>query len=251
MKINLTPYLRLDAAVLSASGVSFVVGAAIASYVTMRNLKAKYEKRADEEIAQVREYYKVVRKEGDLYSDPVALLESKIDELGYDSITADVDGDISNAEDVEEEYQGPRFELQPKGYHDEVVKTQSIFDQQVTEKEASVDDEDEELIYVISRAAFLSNETDYEQVAITYFEGDDVFVDNNDQIIDRIDLLLGEETPPFGKHSNDNNIVYIRNENFEAEFEVTRSKGSYTSEVLGFNPEDITPPIKKFRRLDE
>ena len=238
MKIDLTPYLRLDAVVLSASGVSFVVGAAIASYVTMRNLKTKYEKMADDEIAQVREYYKVVRKEGDLYSDPVALLESKIDELGYDSFTADVDGDVSV---VEDEYQGPRVEIQ----------SQSIFDQQVTEKEASVDDEDDEPIYIISRAAFLSNETDYDQSSITYFEGDDIFADNHDQIIDNIDLLIGEETPQFGKHSNDNNLVYIRNENFETEFEVTRSKGSYTSEVLGYNPEDITPPVKKFRRLDE
>lgn len=104
--------------------------------------------------------------------------------------------------------------------------------------------------YVISEEEFLANDEGFSQYQMTYYEGDDVLTDEHERTIDAVDELLGiENLSRFGHGSKDKNLVYIRNEQKLAEYEVARSRGKYSVEVLGFEEEDDRKP-RKFRDDD-
>jgi hypothetical protein len=90
--------------------------------------------------------------------------------------------------------------------------------------------------YVIGVDEYMSTEVGYDQVSLTYYEGDDVVVDITDTIvtINRVEETIGRDNlTRFGELSEDDNVVYIRCEKFNMDFEVTRSMGKYSVEVQG------------------
>lgn len=133
---------------------------------------------------------------------------------------------------------------------EEEIITMNVF----TEQHASGHDRnkrDRDRPYIISHDEFYNGDEDYQQNTLTYFEGDDVLVDERDQPIRHLSKIVGESNLQFGKESNDPNIVYIRNHELEVDFEVCRSNGKYTEEVLGFvQHEDAPPKVRKFRMDD-
>lgn len=104
--------------------------------------------------------------------------------------------------------------------------------------------------YVLHQDEFYADERGYTQLTVTYFEGDQVLVDEQEKPIYNWGQILGELK--FGHGSNDSNVVYIRNEKNEAEYEVLLFSGSYEEEVLGISqePEDVTHTVGKFRASD-
>lgn len=238
---------RKDVAVGLASVVSFAVGGTIAYLTTRKALDMKYREIADAEIHQVREHYRVLRKEGPVYSDPVNAYEQVMLERGEDPVdltknnytdilknmsegdgpsakyvskaTRDADGDISNAvETVKSVFDAEEVDDPGEEIHGKYVR---------------VNLNEEKDIYVISQPTFFANESDMTQSTISYFAEDDVYADEDDNIIDNVDFLIGTETTPYGYMSNGEDLVYIRNEALEVEYEVVRSHGSYQDEVLG------------------
>jgi hypothetical protein len=90
--------------------------------------------------------------------------------------------------------------------------------------------------YVIGVDEYMNTEVGYDQVSLTYYEGDDVVVDITDTIvtINRVEETIGRDNlTRFGELSEDDNVVYIRCEKFNMDFEVTRSMGKYSVEVQG------------------
>ena len=93
--------------------------------------------------------------------------------------------------------------------------------------------------HIVSKDAFFMNEHDDEQVQITYYAGDDVLADENDDEIGDSDDKVGDHNLKFFGHlSEDINIVYIRNPELGLSFEVARSAGKYSKEVQGFEDPD-------------
>src|SRR5690606_9493676 len=75
--------------------------------------------------------------------------------------------------------------------------------------------------YVITLEEYMAGEKNYTQTALTYFDGDDVLADERDSIIEDIEATVGRENMlRFGHASNDRNLVYIRNDRIELDFEV-------------------------------
>lgn len=110
---------------------------------------------------------------------------------------------------------------------------------------------DPESPYVVSKNEFMENEPNYIQHSIVYYAGDDTLVDERDQPIEEIEGTVGTENlSRFGHGSGDTNIVYIRNDRVEADFEVAYSGGNYSEEVLGFI-QHSDRPVRKFRRGDD
>jgi len=85
--------------------------------------------------------------------------------------------------------------------------------------------------YVIHMDEFWSNEMEFAQHTWTYYEGDDVMVDEEDVVVYNHDQKVGELK--FGHGSGDPNTVYIRNEKMKMEMEVLREEGLYSIEVMG------------------
>lgn len=106
--------------------------------------------------------------------------------------------------------------------------------------------------YVISKDEFMENEPDYPQNSITYYSGDDVLADDRDQPVDNVEDLVGTDNlSRFGHGSGDKNIVYIRNDRVEVDFEIAYSGGKYSEEVHGFIAHSDRPLRRKMRQRDD
>ncbi|WNM72441.1 hypothetical protein SEA_MOSSY_62 [Gordonia phage Mossy] len=91
--------------------------------------------------------------------------------------------------------------------------------------------------YVISASEFMDNDTEYGQNTLSYYEGDNVLTDEQDAPISNVDGIVGMRSlQRFGDSSGDMNIVYVRNDNMQIDFEIARSPGTYAEEVLGVAP---------------
>lgn len=104
--------------------------------------------------------------------------------------------------------------------------------------------------YIITFDEFY--ESDNQTITLTWFEGDEVLADEKDEHIPTIDKTVGEDNLlRFGYGSRDPNILYIRNEKMETDFEVVKNEGKYTEQVLGFIQHEDKVRPRKFRTYDE
>lgn len=108
--------------------------------------------------------------------------------------------------------------------------------------------------YIISEEEYLTNEKEYEQTSLTYFNADDVLSDDKDIPLPDPDATVGEgNLTQFGHGSGNKNLLYICNDELELLFEIMRSPGSYAAEVHDFREEDYdtSSGIRRFRKNDE
>ena len=105
--------------------------------------------------------------------------------------------------------------------------------------------------YVVHQDEFFSNEMGFHQDTLTYYERDDIMVDSDDTPMYDYKKLMGDLL--FGHGTTDPNVVYIRNEKLELEWEILLHTGSFSEEVLGVQIEReeetrLQHSILKFRR---
>jgi hypothetical protein len=104
--------------------------------------------------------------------------------------------------------------------------------------------------YVITHEEFMTNENDWEQHSVVYFNGDDTLVDEQDMPIPDIEVMIGSENlERFGDGSKDPRIVYIRNEAKEMDFEVRLDDNSFGEQTAGFIKHSA--PRRRFRSDDD
>ena len=97
--------------------------------------------------------------------------------------------------------------------------------------------------YVIHQDEFNAEEPHYTQVSWTYWAADNILTDERTELVSRPDLVVGLEhiIGKFGHGSDDDNVMFVRNDRLEMEFEICRSFQSYEEEVLGHDgPHDET-----------
>lgn len=106
--------------------------------------------------------------------------------------------------------------------------------------------------YTIHRDEFFEDSMGYTQATLTYYQGDDILTDELDVPIYGHSALTGNMQ--FGHGSGDPNVVYIRNEEREDEYEILRHYGRYEVEVLGheidqhYKDEDLKHSnVRKFK----
>lgn len=105
--------------------------------------------------------------------------------------------------------------------------------------EAELATRTKETPYVIHRDEFFGDEMGWEnQSTLTWYVGDEVLTDEHDTVLTNPVQLIGMAMEKFGHGSGDPNVVYVRNEYLESEYEVLRDPGSYEITVLGGQVED-------------
>lgn len=113
---------------------------------------------------------------------------------------------------------------------------------------SSEPEEDKTKPYVIAVEEFLDNDPPYDKITITYFEGDDTLIDDREQIIDDVEGTIGrDKLDRFGDRSQDDTIVYVRNDNRAADFEVIKDDGYYSVTVLGMSLDEVEQKPQKKR----
>ena len=255
------------AAMIIAATIGVLSGGLACYLVVNSRLKAKYQAIADEQIADVKSKYTVER-----IVDPkpdLAVLAERAEALTKQEEIIERSGYLPyDKTPLAEAVKG----LQGDPEEEEITVTQAIVEATLP-IERNVFESDnpdtyfdfrEELErreqhpldpFVITQEEFNDNDTNFDQKTLTYYDGDDVLTDEQDQPLDEMDRVVGVENMlRFGHGSGDPNIVYIRNARLELDFEVVHSDGKFAKEVLGFDDElthsDRRRP-RKFRDSDD
>ena len=165
------------------------IGAAIGSVVTWKFLKEKYELIAKEEIESVKSEYSLWKDEED---------EKRISE------------DLELDEDDEENASGVPSSLAAE--YAKIIKENGY------ENEEKEDDDEVSKPVVISPEDLY--DVDYPVVTLIYY-ADGVLTDDNDNIIEDMDDIVGEESlNTFGEYEDD--TVYVRNDRTKCNYEILR-----------------------------
>lgn len=249
-------------------GVSMAAGAGL-GYLGYRLMKKKLEKefedRLDTEIDSMRDFY-IRRYKGAEYSTPQSAAEA----LG--TPTEEVEGAEAAAQMLEN-YKGIQLvdgqkeaASQQVAYDNvKVVKDTVLKGVSITPNGAEVEIEEKDIVvqrnvfvegrplvnedwdaeaeeanrnperpYVISHDEFMENSYEHSQTTLTYFEGDDVLAESDDSVVFEVEAVVGmDNLGRFGHGSRSPNVVYIRNERTESDYEVVKTDGSYSEIAHG------------------
>lgn len=214
--------------------VLFATGAVIGSVATWFAVKTKYEKIAQEEIDSVKvEFDQLVKnrkKEMEIYH---RIMDAKKNEESKEDEESDSDSEYYSEEDDSEyeqtmiDYSNLTRNYSSSGDEDD--------ESNENDKEGVEGGEDEIPYingpYVISPEEF-NDRTDFCAQPLDYY-ADGVLADGWGVKLD-IEETIGEESlNHFGEYDDD--IVYVRNERTETDYEVTRDPRTY-EERIGTNP---------------
>ncbi|UGL63284.1 membrane protein [Arthrobacter phage Tokki] len=247
----------------AGKAVALVIGGAlVGSGVTIMVLKKKYEAKAEEEIASVRDSY--LKRLNEMEEE----FDAERKKNGY------VPEEVPTEEDIPEEL--PKERVVPTtnelrtAYHkmhrpanpetvEGLKETNETLGYSRKEEEPvkatvmSYREGDSDTPYVIPVQAYMDNEELFEQYTLTYYAGDKTLViEDSDEVIEDIDQTVGfHNLHNFGVDSGNDDTVYVRNPKKEAEYEILRDEGKYHEKVQGVDTWDDTPeprePIRKFR----
>lgn len=213
-------------------GGGLVIGGASGYFFTKKALERKFEQQFEEDLRTVKEAYRILRKQ-DEFGTP----EEAAAALGVEVVAAE-EPEEGYREVVETMEYAPPEETEPSPYrnHDEqaVTVASNVF---LSSEVPDVDVPDPTKPYVISIEEF-SEDNGYEKNCLNYFVSDDVLIDERELPIDDVDRTVGTFNLAnlFGDDeglSKDANVLYIRNERLEVDFEITRAYGSFAETILG------------------
>jgi hypothetical protein len=209
-----------------------------------RRLETKYQTLADEEINAERDrlnfrYYERVKAElgrierGEATKKP---LDEVVKELGYRE-----DGKPVAYDQVKQE--PTMAEEPPQAEVKSIFETPQPAPEEVEpdwDYAAEVRQRRSDVPFIIHRDEWNNEEAGYDQTSLTYFEEDDTLADQQDKVIDDPDKVIGlGNMLKWGHGSGDPNVLYIRNDELTLDMEVTRSMGSYASEVHGIQEDEL------------
>jgi hypothetical protein len=212
------------------------------------SIEAKYIEISEKEIAEAKEFYALLRKEK--YETPEAAVRELVPEAEIKAVQAvkNYQGDFNPLAPIDKDKLVKDLRGTPETETEVVVEhTTNIFveGKPLVEEEWDQESELEKRRngspYVISREEFDANETDFDQTTVTYYPQDDVLLDEREVEIEKIEEVLGRENlSRFGSGSGDNNVVYIRNDKMGLDFRALKARGSYASDMLGFDDDEST-----------
>jgi len=236
----------------ATSIVSLAAGFAVGYKLAVHRLNDVYNEQMEEEIRRTRDYYERNTKP---FADPVeavkVLKPEEEQKAKEDASKAAVVTDDVTVETLERVVNGLKYnKITPASdrppvveVKEEVVTTRNIFDRQkdVVDPEDDpnydemVDDREHQSIYIVTHEEHMENPHELETVTLTYYAGDNVLSENDKPVEDVEATIGGVENLQFGRWSKDANVVFIRNETLAIEYEILRSSGKYTVEVLGLD----------------
>lgn len=212
----------------------FTAGAAIGSVVTWKVIKTKYEQISNEEIESVREEYqrltKIMRMEIDACrkatsahtKDEAAANEDITDEDRYVTVDSDDADDYSDDDDRD----FTEKEKEQIEYYKITSRYRGSYTENNEEGEENGDDEVPYINgpYVITPDEFASSPPGYNACPLDYYK-DGILADGWGVQMD-IEETIGEEAlEHFGEYVDD--VVYVRNERLELDYEVTQDPRTY------------------------
>lgn len=227
--------------------LGLAMGGGIGYLIARKREASKYEAIMALEVAELKEHYaakEVVR-------DDKPEMEDVMDTLGY---RPEPKVDLKPPVVVQ-----PAPKIQPSTFVREEVVEETVLNVFENENgivwDYSVETKRREMTpdgpHILHVDEYNAGEKEYDQDTLTWYDGDDVLCDNRDNIVEHGEEKLGlQNLQLFGKGSGDPNVLYIRNDQFEMDYEVIRSDGSYAQEVQGLQHSD-EPEWRGPRHFDD
>jgi len=217
--------MKLSIVVGTTAIVSLAVGSAVGYFIALKILDKKYQDQLQQEVESTKKFYAKLYKK-DEFQTP----ESTIKEIAPGA--AEAAAALLNYKGISD----AAFEVvdEKREFAQQVLH--NIFAEKTTEEISDKEKRNrtEEAPYILSKDEFMESDSDYTQSTVTYFGGDKVLVDSREDIIEDVDMTVGEgNLERFGHGSGDPNVLYVRNDRLEIEFEILLSQGKYSKEVAG------------------
>lgn len=211
-------------------------GAGIGFLVARNVLEKKYARLLDEEIERTKEFFGADYEGSKEGLDDPEFMQDAIN--AAEALTEYVAGDVKIVPSVLAE----NVERTVTAYNKPGAP--SIVEEEVRDIESNVAasplDPDARAPHLITFAEFDAGDLGYAQVSVSFFAGDGIVIDEEDNVIspDRVEQIIGTDNlNKFGTNTDDPdlepNVIYVRCERFNMDFEVTRSPGKHSVEVLG------------------
>lgn len=205
--------------------VGALIGASVSWFITSKHWKNK----TDAELGAFKEYYenKINSLTPPIDSKADHIKEVKPEVVSYHSI-------------IKDNY---NLEAMTKGTDED----EDIDDAEELIAERSVENTPKDRPYLIHMDAFNGDDEvhyqeSYSHISLDYFSGDDkVTLMDTNELVENPDKILGYGWKlHFGdeEYGCDENVVYIRNDQMQADYEVVRDKGYYCQIILGIDPPD-------------
>lgn len=247
-----------------AATLAGLTGALVGFETARRRLEKKYAERAEQEIDEMRDHFRNQMIAREVKPD-LDELGKKVTDLGYGS-EAERDH-IENAGERKDQaharavVEGPGEPNTP----DVPPAIRNIFETQEAERAETQQDPDPvawnyeaekasregKHAYVIHADEVGDAEFSFDEITLTYYQGDDVLCDSEDKVVDDQERVVGiDNLDRFGHGSNDPNIVFVRNEAMQLDIEIVRSEKTFAEEVHGLAHADA-PPRKRRTEWDE
>lgn len=217
---------------VGGAAVGLAIGVVVGYKLNKEKIKAEAFKQSEEEVARIRELYQqkemarqekpsvaeIVEKKG--YGLEIKMPVEEVDEVVMiRPLPAPVPGIVEPI---------PGTATPAWDYRRELRHRESL---------------DEGEPYVIHQEEFMGKEKGYSQVTYTYYAIDDVLVDEeNDHPLPHADIVVGLDNLQFGHGTDDDNVVFVRNDKLEIDMEICRLNKSFEEEVLGIEPHDTDTP---------
>jgi hypothetical protein len=239
--------------------IGFGIGFGVGYLVLKKKFQLKYEQLADEEITAMRQHYEAKLKN----AEPKPDLEALVQEKGYvpppeskpPVPVQSQDGGKVPYHQVGSEPDKPRADLTIVGEPENVfTQTQEPIQDPEWDYATEVKSRGTSVPYVIHRDEYIAGEMEFEQIELTYYEGDDVLADARDQIVRDQDAYVGlGNLSKFGHGSLDPKVVYVRNPVTETDIEITHSDGTYAHDVQGVQDDELrhSGMRSRHRRYDD
>lgn len=239
--------------------LGFVGGVAVGGIATYFGMKAKFEKHANDVIREYREYSngRIQKAQSELNKiiasdkfDEEEYKKKVVSEPEFENYTSYAHNSASNS-DIEASrvisgaLKGIKADMDAlsRDVHD------CDFDEHMAEREAPEEDiseYDEALEFnkqmcekalaegysdfprMISASEMLNQKQWYSKVTLTYYAGDDVLADDQDEPLEDPEDIIGEHFKEFfGMNEDEPDIIYVRNDDRESDYEVAKVETSY------------------------
>lgn len=190
--------------------LAFSAGLAVGVGGTYFYLKKKYEEKLSDQIQEIRKHYQEKQEQSkpkEEKDEKFANRFEEAEERGKDRIAY---------ESIAKRYQGS----------DEQCPVDPA------EQESPPEDEPEEEIFTVTEEE-METYDNFEDISLTYYAEDDILCDDQEQVIEDPEAIIGDALTKFGVKSGYPDTVYVINKRVRAIFEVLMVEGSYQEIVLG------------------
>lgn len=262
--------------------ISSVGGAIIGGAITFLVVRKTYKDRADQEIAEVKRYYALVRKEanvvqiyGEMPGDsevpaPVTVpandpdpdeaprlapeemeeVRKYVEALGYSGddlgkVAARKADELVHISEHATTAPGPELD----GPNGKPIKPENVATEDDSYEESPSDSGLYSYVqgepHLISVDEFLNGDDEWEQTTLTYYRGDDTILDERMTIVDHRDRYIdARHLKMFGIKSGDPVVVYVRSPQISTDFEIILETGR-AANVLGPQQNEEDEPFER------